>query len=98
MAEWEPPMDDVSVDDEIVFNVQGHDDVNPLRHLDRGDGIARHDIKFEKPIKIHHFTGEKQPWPIWHRMFGRIVNMNGWQNDLANRLFGLLRGPALEVA
>jgi hypothetical protein len=88
-AEEIPEQDaDVTNDDEIVFNIHEHD---------RGDGI-RPEVKLEKPVKIECFSGEKQPWTIWHRMFERIARMNGWKNDLANHMFGLLRGPALEVA
>jgi hypothetical protein len=80
---------DVTEDDEIVFNVQ--------RHGDRGDGPPRNEMR-NKPIKVDNFSGDTQSWTIWHRMFEKIARINEWEHELATHLFGLLRGPALEVA
>jgi hypothetical protein len=47
---------------------------------------------------VDYFTGEQQPWHVWLRMFERIAKINGWEREMAHRLFSHLRGPAHEVA
>jgi hypothetical protein len=102
MAEGDSPtahIGDGSDDDEITFRYQGqNNDMAEPGRLERGDGPPRQrNQKFEKPVKIDNFSGDSQPWKVWHRMFERICRYNGWI-DLANRLFGCLKGAALEVA
>jgi hypothetical protein len=84
-----------SDDEEVTFQIP-RGPTPPIRHA-AGDGPSQYKA-WDKPIKIETFSGEKQPWRVWHRMFERIAGINKWEEERANRLFSLLRGPALEVA
>ena len=92
-----------SDDEEVIINFDRmgvREPTPPPAQRDRGDGpnIPARDNAWGKPVKIENFTGDNQPWPVWRRMFERIATLNGWQNELPNRLFAHLRGQALEVA
>ena len=97
------PNEDESDDDEVILNFDrlgAREPTPPPLPRGGGDGphVPRRGNAWQKPIKVEYFSGDNQPWPVWKRMFERIATLNGWQNELPNRLFAHLRGQALEVA